>query len=105
MPQVCAVRILLAERLGPAWVRSNGGPTYWSGAGQGHGGLGEGCPSCDTYPIPGGDGHPPSMGYNYGGGANNWPCASTLLPARLQPACVFSSVLSAKSARVVSCLS
>ena len=38
-----------------------------------HPGFSPASDSCNTYKIPGGDGHPPTIGYNMGGGANNWP--------------------------------
>jgi arylsulfatase A-like enzyme len=68
------------------FTTDNGGPAYWTGSvpagekGKGveetgcHAGLdGDGSDACSTYRIPGGDGHPPTVGYNFGGGANNWP--------------------------------
>ena len=73
----------------------SGGPTYWTGSvptgekGKGveqtgcgaHPGFSPASDSCNTYKIPGGDGHAPTIGYNMGGGANNWPLAQHLLSA------------------------
>ena len=43
------------------FTTDNGGPAYWSGST-----LAKENPGINNYPIPGGNGHPPSTGYQHG---------------------------------------